>query len=54
MNKGWREAVEDFAQAIIEQRDFAGAKAIDGLQATLITQAAIQSRNSGSPVKIPL
>ncbi len=54
MNKGWREAVEDFAQAILEQRDFAGAKAIDGLQATLITQAAIQSRNSGSPVKIPL
>lgn len=52
MNKGWRDAVEDFAEAILTDRDFAGAKAFDGLQATLITEAAVQSRSSGEPVKL--
>jgi predicted dehydrogenase len=52
MNKGWRDAVEDFAEAILTNRDFAGAKAFDGLQAARITEAAIKSRSTGEPVKL--
>ena len=43
INKGWCEAVEDFAEAIITGRDFAGAKVYDGLQAAKITQMVIES-----------
>lgn len=47
MNKGWKEAIEDFANAIIEGRNFAGASAFDGFQASRITSAAIKSRKTG-------
>lgn len=50
MNKGWRDAIEDFAAAILEGRDFTGAKAFDGLQAARITEAVIKSRDSSMPV----
>jgi predicted dehydrogenase len=52
MDKGWRSAIEDFAAAILAQRDFAGASAFDGLQAARITQAAIQSRTTGQVVSL--
>ena len=50
MNKGWMNAVEDFAEAILTKRDFAGAKVHDGLQAAKITEAAIKSRESGDVI----
>ena len=50
MDKGWRSAIEDFADAILSKRNFAGAKAFDGLQAALITEAAVKSRTQGQPV----
>jgi predicted dehydrogenase len=50
INKGWRDAVEDFAEAILTKRDFAGAKVIDGFQAAKITEAAIKSRETGTIV----
>lgn len=52
MDKGWRRAIEDFAEAILTGRNFQGANAFDGLQAARITEAVIQSRNSGIPVKL--
>ena len=54
MDKGWRAAVEDFAGAILAQRDFAGATALDGLQAARITRAAIESRTTGNVVNLGL
>ncbi|MDZ4198710.1 MAG: Gfo/Idh/MocA family oxidoreductase [Kiritimatiellia bacterium] len=50
MDKGWRPALEDFAEAIRTGREFAGASAHDGLQATRITQAVIRSRDTGEVV----
>ncbi len=50
INKGWRDAVEDFAEAILTKRDFAGAKVIDAFQAAKITEAAIKSRDTGKIV----
>lgn len=52
MDKGWKSALEDFAEAIISGRDFQGAKAFDGFQAARITEAAIRSRETGQPVKL--
>jgi predicted dehydrogenase len=52
MDKGWRTALEDFATAILLGRDFQGAKAFDGFQATRITEAAIKSRTTGQLVKL--
>jgi predicted dehydrogenase len=50
INKGWRDAVEDFAEAILTKRNFAGAKVNDGFQAARITEAAIKSRETGKVV----
>ena len=50
INKGWRDAVEDFAEAIITKRDFSGAKVDDGFQAAKITEAAMKSRETGEVV----
>lgn len=52
MDKGWVDALRDFAQAIIEKRQFRGAGAFDALQSTRITEAALESRNTGSIVKL--
>ena len=52
MDKGWTSALEDFADAILNKRDFAGAKALDGLISAQITEAAMQSRSSGEVVKL--
>lgn len=52
INKGWREAVEDFAGAILANRDFAGARVNDGFQAARITEAAIESRKTGKIVHL--
>jgi len=52
INKGWRDAVEDFAEAILTKKDFAGAKVDDGFQAAKITEAAIKSRDTGSVIKL--
>jgi len=52
INKGWRDAVEDFAEAILTKRDFAGAKVNDGFQAAKITEAAIKSRETGTIVNL--
>jgi len=52
MDKGWRSALEDFAEAILTGRDFQGAKAFDGFQAARITEAAIQSRETDMPVRL--
>lgn len=52
INKGWRDAVEDFAEAIITKRDFAGAKVNDGFQAAKITEAAMKSRETGTVVNL--
>ena len=50
INKGWKEAVEDFAEAIITDRDFAGAKINDGFQAAKITEAVLKSRENGQVI----
>jgi len=52
MDKGWRAALEDFAEAILTGRDFQGAKAFDGFQAARITEAAIKSRSTGTVIKL--
>lgn len=46
MDKGWTDAIKDFAEAILNSRDFQGATAYDGLQAIRLTEAAIKSRES--------
>ena len=52
INKGWRDAVEDFAEAILTKRDFSGAKVNDGFQAAKITEAAVKSRETGEVIKL--
>ena len=47
IDKGWCAAVQDFSEAILTNRDFAGAKINDGFQAAKITEAAIKSRTTG-------
>lgn len=50
INKGWKEAVEDFADAILNKKEFSGAKVNDGFQAAKITEAAIKSRETGQVI----
>jgi predicted dehydrogenase len=52
INKGWRDAIEDFAEAILTNRDFAGAKVNDGFQAAKITEAAIKSRATATIINL--
>ena len=50
INKGWRDAIEDFGESILTGKDFSGAKVDDAFQAARITLAAIQSRESGQVI----
>lgn len=52
VDKGWLPALEHFARAILGQENLQLAGAFDGLQTARITQAAIQSRESGTVVKL--
>jgi predicted dehydrogenase len=49
-NKGWLDAVEHFAQCCLSGAVPSTATAGDGAAASLIAQAAIESRGSGKPV----
>ena len=50
INKGWRDAIEDFGESVLTGKDFSGAKVDDAFQAARITLAAIQSRESGQVI----
>lgn len=52
VNKGWLEALNDFAHAIREQRPFRGANVLDACRAAQITEAVFASRNTGKIVAL--
>lgn len=52
MDKGWQWALEHFADSILKGEACCLSGAMDGLRASQITQAAIQSRATGLPVSL--
>lgn len=52
MNKGWLESLEHFARAILGLERLKLATAEDGLAVSLITEAAMASRQTGQPVRV--
>jgi predicted dehydrogenase len=52
MNKGWIQAVDHFAQCILEGRTPVLANAEDGLRASVLSHAAIRSRETGQVVTV--
>lgn len=53
MNKGWLEALDHFAQRILDSEPPENAGAEDGLRASLLCHAAIESRDNNRVVFLP-
>lgn len=52
VDKGWMEALDDFAHAVREHRPFRGADVMDACRAAQITEAVYESRRTGDIVRL--
>ncbi|MFA6929300.1 MAG: Gfo/Idh/MocA family oxidoreductase [Lentisphaeria bacterium] len=54
VDKGWQAAIDHFADIILNNSEQYAASEIDGMRASEITRAALESRNSRKPVPVKL
>ena len=52
MDKGWLQAVDHFAECIATDAPMRNATPEDALKASILSHAAIESRNTGEIVKL--